>query len=566
MIDIIIYGAGNVASYCIPELKKIYNIQYVLDKSVQKQGQYIHELAIVEPSKENLEKYPVLILIDNITSAVEMIRNLNSSASILVKVSHHIYTYVHKYEDISKNLCYSILSGPREPHAFFEKDDIIRREKITETEEPYQNTRKRFFNICLYPENGTPGGPRACLRNLKLANDNYHIIPNFYTIALNCAFVPKGSPSYDAIGQSFKPKQPNDFIEFLNQFSDKLDAYYFFDLCDRYRMWWEGLSTMHEIFHFSNTDVFLLQEVDTITMFHSMFPQCKNIVCACHHQGTIGRERGGDNQSINEFYNEIQSNQLKHYKNWLFPSKGSIDGFINTCTDEMRQLAGQCTFHVAYNGYEQKQNIIPDNDIEKKLSQIEKDKIVFATTTHLNYAKGVERIPHLLATFKALTGMPIYWVLVGGGEMESVVEVEIKKYLASEDYCWFKNRFDNQDNIFALFERADFYIMMHRISIFDLATLQAMFNGCIPVLSNVGGNKEFCNYDNGILIEPDDTEDKIFKVLDDYLDRKEKQILINRNFLELQKAKNSSIVKNNYNNEQFLKAYYNVLLESSEEN
>ena len=66
-----------------------------------------------------------------------------------------------------------------------------------------------------------------------------------------------------------------------------------------------------------------------------------------------------------------------------------------------------------------------------------------------------------------------------------------------------------------LYSISNVYIMCHRISVFDLATLEAMKNGCALVLSEVGGNIEY-NVDENVIFDKDYTllldNEKIFKL------------------------------------------------------
>ena len=135
--------------------------------------------------------------------------------------------------------------------------------------------------------------------------------------------------------------------------------------------------------------------------------------------------------------------------------------------------------------------------------------------------------------------------------MENEVRKNIETYLEPTDYVWYNRRFDNQDNVFALFTYADFYIMMHYISVSDLSTMQAMAYGCVPLLSNVGGNFEFCDFDNGILVDPQTESLNLGKYFTNgQLDRK---------YLGEQKQRNQNIIRERFNEKQFLSGYRDFL-------
>lgn len=58
-------------------------------------------------------------------------------------------------------------------------------------------------------------------------------------------------------------------------------------------------------------------------------------------------------------------------------------------------------------------------------------------------------------------------------------------------------------DILNIFSKTDFYILAHRFSIFDFSTIEAMHLGNIPVLTEVGGNKEMITEGNGFFIKED---------------------------------------------------------------
>lgn len=214
----------------------------------------------------------------------------------------------------------------------------------------------------------------------------------------------------------------------------------------------------------------------------------------------------------------------------------------------MRLLSKQCQLQIAYNGYESKERLAADKSFLSELEEItEGTDVIFASATFLYKNKGVERIPEILANFKKQTNLQIKWILIGSGEMEEEVRKSIEEHLDEKDYFWYKKRFDNQDNVFALFSKADFYIMMHKVSVFDLSTLQAMAYECIPVLSKVGGNLELCGFDNGILVEEGESNMDIGGYYENFT--------WNRQFLDKQKEKNKKIVLEEFNNQKFLMGY-----------
>lgn len=70
-------------------------------------------------------------------------------------------------------------------------------------------------------------------------------------------------------------------------------------------------------------------------------------------------------------------------------------------------------------------------------------------------------------------------------------------------------------------EISDVYLMLHRISIFDLATLEMMNRAKTVVLSDIGGNREF-NKENNIILWQKDYRKTASEILNTDLQQKGK--------------------------------------------
>jgi Glycosyltransferase len=165
---------------------------------------------------------------------------------------------------------------------------------------------------------------------------------------------------------------------------------------------------------------------------------------------------------------------------------------------------------------------------------------VFSIVATLNEAKGVERIPSFLSDIKNKYGS-FLWIVIGDGIKAPELEENIVKYSLQDNVIWIKERVPH-DDILALFQYTDFYILAHRYSIFDFSTIEAMKYGNIPILTPIGGNKEVIIVDNGIYLN-DLTSCKDF---DEYI--------ANHNIEEV-KIKNIAIANNLYSEKAFLKGY-----------
>lgn len=538
-----VYGAGKRAGVCIPVLKKYFRINAIFDSSKEKVGSIYHGKSILSPSDPMMGDNPIVVTVFDISSVMQTLRNhgltkniywcaSNSSRDLIIVEVEYDDSLLLKYDKIFK------LSVNQEDPLLIKEDSL-----------EFQEGKPRIFNIASPSDFDGPGGPVACLRNMWLANLEYRMIDNLYTACPAVVYVPKNGDGISNIEEAGirTISIAKGLSEVMRKHSNSNDHLTFFLNICRLAAFLEDLDRR---FRFTNDDVFLLQDTFILLAFMYQFPDLKRIATAYHGQGTMSSELKKSNPHILDAIDDAQLLQLSKVKHWIFPSKGASEGFLHTATPAMREAAKSCEFHVAYNGYEKKELLSPDNDFVAFLDSVKADAI-FASASFLYRNKGVERIPKILAKFKSSTGIKIHWILVGGGEMEKEVEAAIEDNLEESDYTWFRERFANQDNIFALFSKADFYIMMHRVSVFDLSTLQAMSYECVPFLSDVGGNKELCGFDNGLLCNPEESDLRLNRFMKD--NRWDKTLL------EICKNNNATIIVDNFNNRKFLSGYYDVL-------
>lgn len=544
-MKICIYGAGKLAERYLPIIKNKYEIQYIMDLAKEKHGSRLCGFLIVAPTIETVNKYPVLVLLSDIRSGYGTLKSLLCQQRTygVMEYAGGIGLYrIDREESMKETLekCFQIQN---------EQSDFSKI-KVGFTKQVYNSEKPRYFDIASPIDFDATGGPCACLRNLYLANEEYNGIENFYTVCPSTAWIPLRAPIIKSlrcnseINSNFDVIRANNavnpFASCVKTYSIEAVRLYFYivSLCD-------FLKKVDAVFQFNKNDIFLLQDPYIVQVFIHMFPDFTRVIAANHTQGTLRSEMGKKAPELGAIFDMMQAEHLRRIKNWIFPSKGAVEGFLATASKEMKQEAKSVHFNIAYNGYERKEQIAPDEKFVKEMDDINFADIVFASATYLYKNKGVERIPEILADFKYQTGLKIKWVLVGSGEMEAEVQVNIQKYLDESDYIWYRRRFENQDNIFELFRRSDFYIMMHRVSVFDLSTLQAMSYGCVPMLSDVGGNKELCAYDNGVLINDSKLD------LLDFM----KGCVWNTEILEDKKKLNKRIVDKKFNNKAFLDGY-----------
>lgn len=140
---------------------------------------------------------------------------------------------------------------------------------------------------------------------------------------------------------------------------------------------------------------------------------------------------------------------------------------------------------------------INHNNVEYK-----RDTLTFFSVGTLTKAKGQDQFEQFFKTFLSLYHEKTRLILVGQGPLQrEIVDGlnKVKKEYLNFEYQYFPVL--SHEEIMRLHQMADIYIMLHRISIFDMATLEAMSQNTAIVLSKVGGNIDFNKKHNIILVE-----------------------------------------------------------------
>lgn len=262
------------------------------------------------------------------------------------------------------------------------------------------------------------------------------------------------------------------------------------------------LIKLHEYYRFTNEDVFIFHDVMSANIFEQIFKSGKTVL-VYHQQGTLYREwqyfTGEENLEFKEALDSTMKAVFSNTNCVAFPSQGSIESIIES-DDSLKEIIDSCKKAILYNGCDCEKGIAPQSEQAKSVinSINTYEGPAFITAATLNEAKGVEQIPEYLAKIKEKYG-DILWVVIGSGVKEKELEENIKKYDIESNTIWVKDRLPH-DDLLAIYQYTDFYILTHRFSIFDFATIEAMHYGNIPILTPVGGNKEMIVDGNGIFI------------------------------------------------------------------
>lgn len=386
-----------------------------------------------------------------------------------------------------------------------------------------KDTRVFSFSDRPSPE-GLSGGSGGVNYRLMAANQIYHYFGYLTSIFKDCIY-------------------ENGVKKELEKQDDGIENYYLF-LNDRYQ--------------FKENDIFLFHDATSVIIFLYHFPYNRNSILVYHQQGTLAKEyeyfiESTDNEVIDN-YNNLFELCMSQVEIAAFPSWGAIESVISS--DEVyRNLIEDKRKAVLYNGCDI-EILEEDSDVSisrEELLRIEEfDGFKFISVGDLNDAKGVDQIPQYLYEIKKEYGK-LVWVIVGHGKNDNKLMGNIIKYNLLGDVIWYKNRIDHK-SLMSLLYRADFYIMTQRISIFDFATIEAMSCKCIPILTDIGGNKDFICNQNGIFINHNNLSDiTAFKNM------------MNKFSISDLKEKNQRIAKEKFSQKAFIRGYAELVLQLKSE-
>lgn len=384
------------------------------------------------------------------------------------------------------------------------------------------------------PNRGNTGGSGGVNYKLLVANEKYNVIDGLY--------------------HYFKPSTPN--IEVVNK--NKKSKYLFLrqysviDIIIKKRQlnsaieWIKKLSKTND---FKKDDVFVFHDFEAAYAFTKNYPNYNNTIFIYHQQGSLYDEWSASfNIQVKNFKRYLDRslvNVISKVKMMGFPSEGARKVLKNSSEDLFSVLQGK-EYRILYNGVDIAENIEPTSNIIDYVKRIEFSVGPrFITVSSLNHAKAVERIPEYLLSVK-LKYPKFVWVIIGNGIKKDDLKSNIDKYGLKDNVIWIDFPIPNTD-VLAIFSNTDYYIMMHRWSIFDLSTLEAMGMGNVPILSNVGGNPEVVIDNNGLLIDEKNKNSILEYVNDTYLN------------INILKNKNKEIQMAHFSMKQMLHSYKKLI-------
>ncbi|MCU6760817.1 Glycosyl transferases group 1 [uncultured Roseburia sp.] len=238
----------------------------------------------------------------------------------------------------------------------------------------------------------------------------------------------------------------------------------------------------------------------------------KKYILVIHTQGPRIEEKTNLGERMTNKEEKIISSceryALKHAQKVCFPSIGGQEYFFNSkycVTDKSDINLGDILYNTVYAQVS-----------EDKIPEIleESEKCSFLSVGTLTYAKGQDNVCTFLETLLKKDTINKYrWICVGRGPYAEEINQRANKLA---DIC------DNFEYIYIekcsfrqvkyLQNICDYYIMLHRISIFDLATLEAMQNSNGIILSKTGGNLEY-NCENNVIYLEDNNYTKLAETI-----------------------------------------------------
>jgi len=252
------------------------------------------------------------------------------------------------------------------------------------------------------------------------------------------------------------------------------------------------------LFLIKRNSYFITHDIETAVMLHN---QKRNYSLIYHQQGPIVYEDLKLGKSLNESQIKLKKKKERMAfvgaKSLHFPSKGAEDMYFE---NEYRS----CEREEVILGVPLYNTILPC-EVEK-IEGVKKEEkaLTFFSLGTLTESKGQDLVLEFLDVFLSKYQGDVVYYVVGNGPMKTVLIDgwnDLTKKYSNFTYHYYENLPHNQ--VMYIHRIADVYIMLHRLSIFDFATLEAMCNNSVVILSKVGGNLDFNKKDNILFMQTD---------------------------------------------------------------
>ena len=235
----------------------------------------------------------------------------------------------------------------------------------------------------------------------------------------------------------------------------------------------------------------------------------KNYTLIFHQQGPIIDEITNFGTRLGRkrrwFLQWIERRAFTLAKSVHFPSEGAQSMYFdspNATTKRENVTIGEALF-----------NTIADVKYPTANKDLRPDILTFVSVGTITSAKGQDNAVEFLSALLSQYSEKIRWILIGKGVLQT--HVINKAYsLMSKYKNFYFNYIESIPNreVRKILSESDVYLMCQRISIFDLASLEAMCagnpisegEGMALVLSDVGGNRDINKEDNIVMVREND--------------------------------------------------------------
>lgn len=292
-----------------------------------------------------------------------------------------------------------------------------------------------------------------------------------------------------------------------------------------------------------------INEKNTVYITHDygcafgLYLSGKKYILVSHIQGARVEEKKNFGEIFTKCSETIikycEKKAMENAERLCFPSYGAYNYLTKskyTNVNFKRIRLGPVLYNTIY--------AYPEEKIVEKIP-LKKEFLTILSIGQMTVAKGLDRCLCLIEKILQQTDRKVRWICIGQGPLIGEIIAQgaalMKRY---HNFIFSHMGSCTYPQIQYLHRISDVYMMLQRISIFDLATLEAMSKGKAVVLSAVGGNIEF-NVSNNIIMFDGDYTDTA------------KQIL--NTDLQLLGEKNIQIYDRNFSNEVFIDAYHNAI-------
>lgn len=498
-IDAIVFGAGQYGRIALDRLSETFRILAFVDNASGKWGTQVQGLTVSSPDTLLKEFAGISVIIANFlnhrTLAMQLLGMGIDKFMVFLEDSEGVYRlYASEAELFHAKVledCRLLLPAQKPVEFNWEPRS-------------YQAEARRVFFITVFDFAGECGGPSGVIARLRSQNTLMNDIPNAIYVFGQCVMAPAGARAQP---KGLIPRQGMVSEELarlvLEREGYSLESHFSQTLINRV-IWLEQAKArilqIHDQLGFCTDDFYVFHDVESAFLFSLLF-EFRNTMVVYHNQGALYYEYqafGGEpDLGMERILYAMQRTVFSACQQTAFPARGAYEALIATEPRLESAIGESLTLHNGCNVLDAPR---PSSRAQSVFDAVKDAEAILITVAALNQAKAIERIPPFLRDARSKGMGRLKWILIGNGALEREVEEAIAQAEIAENVVWVRERITNEDIQF-LMSKSDYYLILQRFAIFDFATIEAMGHGCIPVLSNVFGNKECIVEDNGLLLD-----------------------------------------------------------------